>query len=118
MVKYNQKILDRFQNLKYVGEIPDADQTTTAGNPACGDFYKFWIKVEEGRITKIRHKTLGCVAAVVCADMLCEMVEGKDLADVGKVTDKDIAEELGGLPSEKEVCSNFAANSFKRSLQI
>lgn len=117
-MKYSQTILDRFNNLKYVGEIGDASDTTTAGNPTCGDFYKFWVKIENGRIIKIRHKTLGCVAAVVAADVLCEMVEGKDISEVIRITDKDVSDALGGLPKEKEVCSNFAAESLKRSLKI
>jgi nitrogen fixation NifU-like protein len=42
--------------------------------------------------------------------------KGKTLDEALKITNKMVADELGGLPSVKMHCSNLAANAIKKAI--
>ena len=113
---YSEKVLEYFHNPKNVGEIEDPDGTGQVGNVACGDIMKITITVAEDVITDIKFKTFGCAAAIATSSMITEMVKGKTLDEALKITNRDVAEELGGLPKQKMHCSNLAADALKAAI--
>ena len=72
-------------------------------------------KLEEF-IEDIKFQTLGCGAAIATSSMVTEMVKGKTLDEAEKVTNANVAEELGGLPPIKMHCSNLAASALKKAI--
>lgn len=114
---YNEKVLDHFFNPRNVGEIPDADGVGQVGNPVCGDMMKISIKVKDGRIEDIKFKTFGCGAAIATSSMVTEMVKGLTLEEAMKVSNKAVAEALGGLPPQKLHCSNLAADALHEAIK-
>lgn len=113
---YNEKVMDHFQNPRNVGEIENADGVGQVGNPVCGDIMKISIKVENGVIVDCKFKTFGCGAAVATSSQVTEMVIGKTLEEAKQITNKMVAEELGGLPPAKMHCSNLAADALKKAI--
>jgi len=113
---YSEKVLEYFHNPKNVGEIEDPDGTGQVGNVACGDIMKITITVADDVITDIKFKTFGCAAAIATSSMITEMVKGKTLDEALKITNRDVAEELGGLPKQKMHCSNLAADALKAAI--
>ncbi|MGE5542654.1 MAG: iron-sulfur cluster assembly scaffold protein, partial [Bacillota bacterium] len=89
----------------------DADGSGTVGNPVCGDIMKITIKVEGDRIADIKFKTFGCGAAIATSSMVTEMVKGKTISEALEISNKAVAEALGGLPAQKMHCSNLAADA-------
>lgn len=114
---YSQKVIDLFMNPKNVGRIDDADGVGEVGNPVCGDVMKIYLKIENDRIVDVKFETFGCAAAIATSSMVTEMVKGKTLDEALKVTNKDVAEALDGLPPQKLHCSLLAEEGIKAAIE-
>ncbi len=113
---YTDEVMDHFQNPRNMGEIEDADGNGTVGNPVCGDVMKITIKVDDNRIVDVKFKTFGCVAAIATSSMLTDLVKGKTLEEAKKITNRDVANSLKGLPPAKMHCSNLAEEGLAAAL--
>jgi len=114
---YSDKVMDHFANPRNVGDIPDADGVGQVGNPVCGDIMRIAIKVEDGVIQDVKFKTFGCGAAIATSSMVTEMVKGKSLREALDISNKAVAEALGGLPPVKMHCSNLAADALHLAIR-
>jgi nitrogen fixation NifU-like protein len=114
---YSEKVMDHFQNPRNVGMIKDADGVGKVGNPVCGDLMSFSIKVKDNRIADVKFQTFGCGAAIAVSSMVSEMAMGKTLEEAMKITNKSVAEELGGLPKNKLHCSNLGADALHAAIK-
>ena len=113
---YSDLVMDHFMNPRNVGEIADADGIGTEGNPVCGDVMKMYIKIEDGRIVDVKFKTFGCGAAIATSSIATEMVKGKTIEEALQLTNKAVADALGGLPHNKMHCSNLAADTLRKAI--
>jgi nitrogen fixation NifU-like protein len=114
---YTDLVMDHFSNPRNVGEIEDADGVGQIGNPVCGDVMRISIDVEDDRIVDVKFKTFGCGAAVATSSMVTEMVKGKMLAEAAEISNKAVADALGGLPPNKMHCSNLAADALHLAIE-
>ncbi len=114
--QYSDKVMDHFSNPRNVGEIPDADGVGTVGNPVCGDIMRLYLKIKDGRIEDIKFKTFGCGAAIASSSMMTELVKGKTIEEALKVSNKAVAEALGGLPVKKRHCSVLAEEALQKAV--
>ena len=109
--------MEHFRNPRNVGEIPDADGVGMVGNPVCGDVMKMMIKVRDDRIADIKFQTFGCGAAIATSSIATEIVKGKTLEEALSLSNKAVAEALGGLPPAKMHCSNLAADAIHKAIE-
>ncbi len=114
---YSEKVMDHFENPRNVGEIPEADGVGQVGNPSCGDIMKIYLKIKEGVIEDVKFKTFGCGAAIATSSMVTEMVKGKTVEEAMKISNKQVAEALDGLPPKKMHCSNLAADALHAAIE-
>lgn len=114
---YSEKVMEHFRNPRNMGEIKDADGVGTVGNPVCGDMMTIYIKVGNNRLEDIKFKTFGCGAAIATSSMITELAKGKTLEEALKITRKDVAEALEGLPTVKMHCSNLASDALKAAIE-
>jgi nitrogen fixation protein NifU and related proteins len=108
---YTDLVMEHFSNPRNVGEVADADGVGQVGNPVCGDVMRITIKVVDDAIEDAKFKTFGCGAAVATSSMVTEMVMGKTLTEAAEISNRAVAEALGGLPPIKMHCSNLAADA-------
>ena len=115
-MQYSQKVMDHFANPRNVGEFPDADGVGEVGNPACGDIMKMSIKVKDNVIVDVKFKTFGCGAAIATSSISTEMIKGKTVEEALTLTNKAVAEALGGLPPAKMHCSVLAEEAIEAAI--
>ena len=113
---YSNKVMEHFSNPRNIGEIKNADGIGEVGNPVCGDMMSFYIKVEDGKISDIKYKTFGCVAAIAVSSMVSELAMGKSLEEAKTITKQSVTESLDGLPKEKLHCSNLGADALAKAI--
>jgi nitrogen fixation protein NifU and related proteins len=117
MVAYNEKVMQNFINPQNVGDIKDADGIGEVGNPVCGDMMTFYIKVKDNKLEDVKFKTFGCGAAIAVSSMVSQIAKGKTLEEALNITNKDVADELGGLPKNKLHCSNLGADALHAAIK-
>ena len=115
-LNYSEKVMDHFSNPRNVGELPDANGVGTVGNPVCGDVMRMYLKIENDVIADVRFKTFGCGAAVATSSMVTDMVKGKTIPEALVISNKAVAEALGGLPPVKMHCSVLAEQALKSAI--
>ena len=119
-LNYSKKLLKIFLDPKNFGEIKNPDAVGKVGNPVCGDVMQIWIKVEKKKdkefIKDIKFKTFGCAAAIATSSMITQLAKGKTIEEAGKISNKEVAESLKGLPPLKMHCSNLASSALKRAI--
>jgi len=113
---YNEKVMDHFRNPRNVGAVEHADGIGQAGTPVCGDIMELSIKVENDVIKDVKFKTFGCGAAIATSSMVPELVKGKTVDEALEVSNKAVADALGGLPPVKMHCSVLAEEALKAAI--
>ncbi|NQU18161.1 MAG: Fe-S cluster assembly scaffold protein NifU [Candidatus Saganbacteria bacterium] len=113
---YSNKVMEHFKNPRNVGELENPDGTGHVGNPVCGDIMEMYIKVKDNVITDAKFKTFGCGAAIATSSMATELIKGKTIEEALSVTNKAVAEALGGLPPVKMHCSVLAEDALKSAI--
>jgi len=114
---YIEKVMEHFMDPKNVGVLKNADGVGQVGNPVCGDMMTFYIKVEDDHLADVKFQTFGCGAAIAVSSMVSEMAMGKSLGEAMKITNQDVADELGGLPGNKMHCSNLGADALHKAIE-
>jgi nitrogen fixation NifU-like protein len=115
---YSPKILELFRNPKNLGKMEDATVSAVAGSPACGDMIAFYLKIGKDEvIEKASFESYGCAANIATASITTEMVKGERLEDAWKISWKEVADEVGGLPTVKFHCGILSIGALRRAIR-
>ncbi len=116
MPSYSDQVMDHFRNPRNVGAIENADGIGKEGNVLCGDVMELYLKVKDDVIEDAKFKTFGCGAAIATSSIVTELVKNKNIEEALKLSNKAVAEALGGLPAAKMHCSVLAVDALKKAV--
>ena len=117
MALYSEKVMEHFRHPRNVGVIEDASGVGEVGNAKCGDIMKMYLKIEGDTVVDAKFETFGCGSAIASSSMATELIIGKPLSEVAKLTNKAVAEALDGLPAYKMHCSVLAEEAIQSALE-
>lgn len=84
-----------------MGEVENYNAIGTVGNEVCGDIMQITMRIEDNVIKDAKFKTFGCAAAVASSSTATGMIIGKTIEEALKLTNKQVIEELNGLPPQR-----------------
>ena len=113
---YSKKVMEHFTHPHNVGEIKNPSGVGNVGNPVCGDIMRLYIKVRDNVIVETKFKTFGCGAAIATSSMVTDLVKNKTIEEALKISNKAVAEALGGLPPVKMHCSMLAEEALRSAI--
>jgi nitrogen fixation NifU-like protein len=116
---YSELVMEHFRHPRNVGRIDDPDAKSVEGSPACGDMVAVYLKVDEEtkRISDVKFESYGCASNIATGSIITELARGKTLEEAKRISWKQAADELGGLPPVKAHCSVLAVDGLRAAIQ-
>jgi len=113
---YTERVIEEFKNPKHTGEMADATATGVVGGAECGDIMNMYLKIENDVVVDASFLTYGCAAAIATSSVATDLIIGKTVDEALKISNKQVIEQLGGLPAQKIHCSVMAEESIKAAI--
>jgi nitrogen fixation NifU-like protein len=79
---YSEAVMEHFRNPRNVGDMEDADVILRVGDQECGDMLLLFLKIDNGVVTNVKYRILGCGAAIATSSIASELALGKTLDDL------------------------------------
>ncbi|MCK5282120.1 MAG: iron-sulfur cluster assembly scaffold protein [Nanoarchaeota archaeon] len=114
---FTEEALKRFRNPKNAGKLKDYNGKGKSGDPECSDVIEMFVKFNNDKVINAKFKVFGCPGAVSTTDAFIDMIKGKTINEASRITEEDIADELGGLPVTHMHCSNLSIEAFEKAVQ-
>jgi len=113
---YSLIVMDHFTHPRNAGEMENPDGVGEVQNPVCGDRMRLFIKVEAERIVDATFLTYGCSAAIASSSITSEMIKGRTIEELQKISNETVMEALGGLPPTKIHAAMLAEQAVKAAV--
>jgi len=94
---YSEIILDYYRHPRNKGTLEHAQISAKDSNPLCGDIIEMQLELDKNNsVRDVRFNGQGCAISQASASMLTELVKGKTIDDVRKISKEEILSLIGG----------------------
>ncbi|MBW2980514.1 iron-sulfur cluster assembly scaffold protein [Candidatus Woesearchaeota archaeon] len=114
---FTKEVLERFESPRNVGDLDRFNAQGSAGDPNCSDSIEMRIRFIKGAVEDAKFKVFGCPGAIATTDVFIDLIKGKAIEEALRITEKEISEALGGLPTEHMHCTNLSIEAFKKAVE-
>jgi len=112
---YSEKVIEYFKNKVNMGRMENAD-SVSQHTGSCGDTLQIYLKINNGVIEDAKFLYIGCPGVGASASAITNMVKNKNLEEAKKITEKDVLENLGGLPESKLDCVKLTVTAMRQTI--
>lgn len=113
---YSEKVIKRWLNPRNCGKVRNADGFAKIKGP-CGDMMQISFKVKDGKFSKIKFMTDGCVSSIAAGSIATELAQGRKIEEAAEISQEMILDALDGLPEESVHCALLASNTLKEAVK-
>lgn len=85
---YEKVILDHNKSPRNFGVMEDADVQAEGYNALCGDQFRVYLKMNEGRIDSIQFEGSGCAISKSSASVMTDTLKGKTTEEAKAIFEK------------------------------
>ncbi len=120
MMKYSDKTLEYYDNMKNMGGFDEELSnvgTGIVGSPLCGDVMKLQLFFDNNDvIVDAKYKVFGCVSAIASMELATNLLKGMDIDTALQIKNSDIADSLE-LSDIKKHCSVLAKEAIEAAIK-
>jgi len=114
---YTEKVRDHYAQPRNTGSIENPSGKAMVKSPLDSDTVLITLRIEKDVIQDIKFKCMGCAVAIACSSVATEMVLGKPVEEALQISEKAVADALGGIPEYKMRCSNLAPEAIRKAIE-
>lgn len=117
---YAENIMDHFNSPRNSGYVKNPDIRHKGLNPFCGDQTEITVKLNSKKdIEEIKFDGRGCSISQASASMLTEMIKGKSIEEVKKLTKEDIMDLLNiPIGPVRMKCALLALDTIQEGIKM
>ena len=115
---YSEIILDYYRHPRNKGQLENPQVHAKDSNPLCGDVIEIQMILNgDDTVKDVKYNGQGCAISQASASMLTELVKGKSLDEVRKISKEDILSLIGGeLSAVRLKCALLSLKVMKTGL--
>ncbi len=115
---YSEIILDYYRHPKNKGKLENPQIQARDTNPLCGDVVEIQMLLDgDNTVKDIKFTGQGCAISQASASMLTELIKGKSLDEVRKISKEDVLSLIGGqLSAVRLKCALLSLKVMKTGL--
>lgn len=107
---YSELIVENFSNPTHNGTLENYSVLLENKNPVCGDHITITLATDQNTITQAKFQAWGCATSIASANIFCNWIEGKNIAELKSMTRTQLEALLGELAPEQYHCLDILAN--------
>ena len=112
-MRYSPTLLEHFLNPRNAGLMREPDGTGVEEYEGCGDLARFFLRVQDGRVSEVRFQTYGCGPTIAAASAASEKVAGRPVEELLNMKAQEVEDAVGGLPDDRKHAADVVAGALR-----
>lgn len=118
MARFSEALMEHARYPKNLGRDELADRIGRADFGGSPPQIEFYLRLDQGKITKASFEAAGCGVTIGACSALVEMIVGIDATQAVKIDAVNLSKKLEGVPGDKEFCLNVAIAALRDALKL